>query len=102
MRRGVEKSLDAARTPAQCHLVLKVLPLSKTFNKSYVLDMTSSAIFNLYVQLAPAELFRLVQQEVRVVVRTGIYSARVVIWMMMNQRLQPRGTLASSVEQLAQ
>jgi hypothetical protein len=81
---------------------LKVVPLSKTFNKSYVLDMTSSAIFNLYVQLAPAELFRLVQQEVRVVVRTGIYSARVVIWMMLNQRLQPRGTLASSVEQLAQ
>src|SRR3984957_12725866 len=64
--------------------------------------MDSSAIFNLYVQLAPAELFRAVQREVGVVVRNGIYSARVVIWMMMNQRLQPRGTLASSVEQLVQ
>jgi hypothetical protein len=36
------------------------------------------------------------------VVRSGIYSARVVLWMMINQRLQPRGTLASSVEQLVQ
>jgi putative transposase len=64
--------------------------------------MDSSAIFNLYVQLAPAELFRLVQRETGAAVRNGIYSARLVIWMMMNQRLQPRGTLASSVEQLVQ
>ena len=64
--------------------------------------MDASAIFNLYLQLAPAELFRLVQQEAGVDVRNGIYSPRLVIWMMMNQRLQPRGTLASSVEQLVQ
>jgi hypothetical protein len=62
----------------------------------------SSAIFNLYQQLAPAELFRLVQQEAGVTARNGIYSARLVIWMMINQRLQARGTLASSVEQLVQ
>jgi hypothetical protein len=64
--------------------------------------MDSSAIFNLYLQLAPAEWFRLVQREAGVVARNGIYSARLVTWMMMNQRLQPRGTLASSVEQLVQ
>jgi hypothetical protein len=54
------------------------------------------------VQVAPAELFRLLQRQSGRIVRNGIYSARLVIWMMMNQRLQARGTLASSVEQLVQ
>ena len=78
------------------------MPLSKTIKKAYVLDMDASTIFNLYLQLAPAELFRLVQREAGLIVRNGIYSARLVIWMMLYQRLQPRGTLASSVEQLVQ
>lgn len=64
--------------------------------------MDSSAVFELYVQLAPAELFRLLQRQMGVTVHNGIYSPRVVIWMMMNQRLHARGTLARSVEQLAQ
>jgi hypothetical protein len=64
--------------------------------------MDSSAVFDLYLQLAPAELFRLLQRQMGVNVRNGIYSARLVIWMMINQRLQARGTLASSVEQLVQ
>jgi putative transposase len=64
--------------------------------------MDSFAMFGLYVQMAPAELFRLLQRQMGVKVRKGIYSARLVIWMMINQRLQARGTLASSVEQLVQ
>jgi hypothetical protein len=64
--------------------------------------MDSSAIFSLYLQFAPAELFRLLQRQLGVTVRNGIYSARLVIWMMINQRLQTRGTLARSVEQLVQ
>ena len=59
-------------------------------------------MFGLYLQVAPAELFRLLQRQMGVKVRNGIYSARLVIWMMINQRLQARGTLASSVEQLVQ
>src|SRR5215472_7684589 len=62
----------------------------------------SSELFSLFLQVAPAELFRLLQRQMGVTVRNGIYSARLVIWMMMNQRLQARGTLASSVEQLVQ
>lgn len=62
----------------------------------------ASALFSLYLQVAPASLFRLLQRHLGVMVRNGIYSARVVIWMMMNQRLDPRGTLARSVEQLVQ
>src|SRR5713101_6844703 len=59
-------------------------------------------MFSLYLEMAPAELFRLLQRQQGMTVRNGIYSARLVIWMMMNQRLQARGTLASSVEQLVQ
>ena len=65
-------------------------------------DCDSSALLNLYLQIAPAELFRLLQRQSGKIVRNGIYSARLVIWMMMNQRLQAGGTLARSVEQLVQ
>lgn len=64
--------------------------------------MDLPAIFDLYRQLAPGELFRLLQREIELVAHNRIYTARLVIWMMMNQRLQARGTLASSVEQLVQ
>ena len=52
----------------------------------------SSVLFNLYLQVAPPELFRLLQRQIGLRTRTGVYSARVVMWMMMIQRLQPRGT----------
>ena len=61
-----------------------------------------SSVLNLYLQIAPAELFRLLQRQSGHVTHDGIYSARLVIWMMMNQRLQAAGTLARSVEQLVQ
>src|ERR1035438_9162440 len=90
------------RSSAQCHLVLGARCLTKTFHESYGLVMESSAVFDLYLQLAPAELFRLLQRQMGVIVHDGIYSARLVIWMMIHQRLQSRGTLAHSVEQLVQ
>ena len=64
--------------------------------------LDSASLFNLYQQLAPAALFRLLQQELNLRVRVGIYTARLVIWMMMTQRLQPRGTLAGSVAHLVE
>jgi hypothetical protein len=65
-------------------------------------QVDSVVLFNLYQQLAPAGLFRLLQREIGWKVRVGIYTARVVIWMMLLQRLQPRGSLASSVAQLVE
>lgn len=65
------------------------------------MDCDASSVLNLYVQVAPAELFRLLQRQLGKIVRNGIYSARLVVWMMMRQRLQG-GTLARSVEALAQ
>lgn len=64
--------------------------------------MDASAILDLYLKLVPGELFRLLQRELGMKVRSGIFSPRVVMWMMINQRLEPHGTLASSVEQLVQ
>jgi hypothetical protein len=63
---------------------------------------SSSALFSLYQQLAPAEMFRLLQQEIGWRAHAGIYTARLVMWMMIIQRLQPRGSLASSVAQLVE
>jgi hypothetical protein len=59
-------------------------------------------LLNLYTQVAPAELFRLLQRNLGITARNGIYTPRVVLWMMMVQRLDPRGTLARVVEQLVQ
>ena len=39
-------------------------------------DCDSSALLNLYLQVAPAELFRLFQRQSGKNVRDGIYSAR--------------------------
>jgi hypothetical protein len=62
----------------------------------------SPQVFKLYQELAPAALFRLLQRELGLKIRAGIYTARLVIWMMITQRLQARGTLASSVAQLVE
>lgn len=58
-------------------------------------------LLNLYTQIAPSELFRLLQRNLGLTKRTGIYTPRVVIWMMITQRLSARGTLADAVEELA-
>ena len=98
----VGKNADAARMSAQCHLVFEGGGLFKTFHESYGLDMDWPEILNLYLQVAPGEMFRSLERQTGKTVRNGIYSARLVIWMMIHQRLQPQGTLARSVEQLVQ
>jgi hypothetical protein len=78
--------------------------LSKTFCLGYVLSMDSAElpfVLSLYARIAPGELFRLLQRGTGRCTHDGIYTPRVVIWMMMLQRLDRRGTLASAVEQLA-
>ena len=55
-------SADAAGRSAQCHLVFGSIAATKTFHDSYDLDMAypdSVGLFNLYRQVVPAELFRL-------------------------------------------
>lgn len=61
-----------------------------------------SVLLNLYTQIAPGTLFRQLQQNLGVNVHDGIYSPRLVIWMMLAERLDTRGTAAHSVAQLAE
>src|SRR5438067_2509365 len=58
-------------------------------------------LLNLYSQIAPSELFRLLQRNLGFVTRSGLYTPRVLIWMMMRQRLDAQGTLAKAVQELA-
>lgn len=58
-------------------------------------------VLSLYAQIAPGELFRLLQRNLGLPTRSGIYTPRVLIWMMMRQRLDARGTLATAVQELA-
>jgi len=56
----------------------------------------------LYTEIAPGTLFRVLQHNLGIKTHDGIYTPRVLLWMMMSERFDARGTLSSSVEQLAQ
>ena len=59
-------------------------------------------VLTLYAQIAPGELFRLLQRMCGLKRHDGIFTPRAVLWMMMLERLDARGSLASSVEHLVQ
>ena len=65
-----------------------------------MIDPDVPVVLNLYTQIAPSELFRLLQRNLGFTKRSGIYTPRVVLWMMMRQRLDARGTLAKAVQEL--
>ena len=54
----------------------------------------------LYQQCISKAVVEYLQKQARVKVRRSVYTAQVVIWLMIVQRLQPRGTLATGVEAL--
>lgn len=59
-------------------------------------------VFRLYQRVVPVGVLEYLQREAGQRARAGIYSVAVVFWLMIVQRLQPNGTLASTVQQLAQ
>jgi hypothetical protein len=61
-----------------------------------------SSVLHLFQRVAPVGVLEYLQKQLGVRARRGIYSLQVVLWLMMVQRLQPNGTLASSVQQLVQ
>ena len=63
-------------------------------------DLSSIAL--MYERCAPAALFAYLQKQAGVKVRRGIYSLRVVVWMMILQRLHAKGTLTVAVQLLQQ
>jgi len=71
----------------------------------YVLSMTSpgfSNFFSLYQQTLSASVIEYFQKQAHMRVRRGIYSASVVLWLMILQRLHGVGTLAAAVQLLIQ
>lgn len=79
--------------------------VSETFHMVYVFNMASpdlSSIALIYERCAPATLLEYLQRQAGMRVRRGIYSLRVVMWMMILQRLHAKGTLTTTVQLLQQ
>jgi hypothetical protein len=67
------------------------------------LGMTSpdwQSVLHLYQQIVTAGLLQYLQKQNSVKVRRGVFCARVVIWLMMLQRLQRGATLSTAVQLL--
>lgn len=64
------------------------------------MDCDQVSVMVLFQRCITAGVMEYLQKESGVRVRLGVYSAQVVLWLMMAQRLQPRGTLASAVQLL--
>ena len=60
-----------------------------------------SVLFDLFGRAVPPEFFEQLRQRLGLPAR-GIYSLAVVVWLMMWQRLDGRGTLVTAVEQVVQ
>lgn len=60
-----------------------------------------SVLFDLFGRAVPPEFFEDLRQRLGLPAR-GIYSLAVVVWLMMWQRLDGRGTLATAVQQVVQ
>lgn len=60
------------------------------------------SILHLYQQIVTVGLLQYLQKQAAIKVRRGIYSARVVLWLMILQRLNAGGTLAATVQLLIQ
>jgi putative transposase len=64
------------------------------------MDQRCEDAFTLYQRCISNGVVEYLQKQAQVKVRHSIYTAQVVIWLMIRQWLQPKGTLATSVEAL--
>jgi hypothetical protein len=64
------------------------------------MDQTRDDAFGLYQRCISSGVVEYLQKQAQVKIRRSIYTAQVVIWLMILRRLQPKGTLATSVESL--
>lgn len=60
------------------------------------------SILDLYQRTLSAGVLEYFQKQAGLKIRRGVYSAQVVLWLMMMQRLHKVGTLAAAVQQLIQ
>ena len=64
------------------------------------MDQTCEDAFALFRRCISSGVVDYLLQQAQMKIRRSIYTAQVVIWLMILQRLQPRGTLATGVEAL--
>jgi hypothetical protein len=64
------------------------------------MDQQRQDAFALYQRCVSGEVVAYLQRQLQLRVRQSIFSAAVVIWLMILQRLQPNGTLATAVDAL--
>ena len=64
------------------------------------MDQTCEDAFALYQRCISSGVVEYLQKQALMKIRHCIYTAQVVMWLMILQRLQPRGTLATGVEAL--
>lgn len=62
----------------------------------------SQSVLDLYQQTVTANLLQYLQKQTGIKTRRGVYSARVVLWLMILQRLHAGATLAAAVQLLIQ
>jgi hypothetical protein len=77
--------------------------LAKNISEVYGLTMTSPqrlSLLKLYQQTVGAGVLQYLEQQAGLRRKRGVYSVAVVLWLMMLQRLDGRGTLASAVQML--
>jgi hypothetical protein len=66
------------------------------------MNLDSQSVVHLYQQIVTVGLLQYLQQQSTMKVRRGIYCARVVLWLMILQRLHRGATLATTVQLLIQ
>ena len=64
------------------------------------MDQTCGGALALYQRCISSGVVEYLQKQAGVKTRRSIYTPQVVLWLMIRQRLQPKGTLASSVDAL--
>lgn len=64
------------------------------------MDQACEDAFALYQRCISSGVVEYLQQQAQMKIRRSVYTAQVVIWLMIRQWLHPKGTLATSVEAL--
>jgi len=65
-------------------------------------DGTLSGVLDLYDQAAPEAFFAQLQKELDLPARRRVFNLPLVVWLMISQRLAPKSTLSTAVQQVAQ
>ena len=61
-----------------------------------------SGLLDLFVNALPESFFAQLHEEFKIPVRVRIFTLPLVMWLMISQRLDPKGTLSSAVQQVVQ